>query len=127
MENEKRNFNILPSGKKIAIHKVANSALYRVAFTSGGELPPELSGMWTDAYQAQKAITAYITKKEREIDSLEESLAKVEKAEQEIESQEPVVTQEEPEVVEQSTVQESVPEKKVTKKKTVKKKSVAQK
>lgn len=64
--SEERNFNILPSGKQIAIFKVANTALYRVAFTDGGEVPEELSGMWTDPYKAQLAIKAYITKREAE-------------------------------------------------------------
>lgn len=64
--NTDRNFNTLPSGKKLGIYKVANTALYTIAFTSGGELPAELSGAYTDAYQAQRAIERYLNRKEME-------------------------------------------------------------
>lgn len=64
MNNTERNFNTLPSGKKLGIYKIANTALYKIAFTSGGELPKELQGAFTDAYQAQRAIGAYLTRVE---------------------------------------------------------------
>ena len=68
--NTERNFNTLPSGKELGVFKVANSSLYCIKFTSGGQLPAELDGKWTDAYQAQKTITAYLAKKEVEKDTV---------------------------------------------------------
>lgn len=53
-------------GKKFGIFKVANSSLYRIAFTSGGQVPEDLNGMWTDPYKAQRAIQAYLMKLDNE-------------------------------------------------------------
>jgi len=72
-----RNFNILPSGKKVGIYKVTNTSLYRIAFTSGGTLPDGLQGMWTDPYQAQRTIENYVKSKEREAKAEAERLQAV--------------------------------------------------
>lgn len=42
--------------KEVKIGKVTNSALYGLAFTTGGELPPELSGRFTSPDLARKAV-----------------------------------------------------------------------
>lgn len=52
-----------PNGKELKIYHVKNTALYKVAFTSGGELPEELSGMYTSPKFAQDAIEAYLAVK----------------------------------------------------------------
>lgn len=52
-------------GKEFGIWKVANSALYRIGFKGGGEVPKDLKGMWTDPYQAQRAIESYLLNKDK--------------------------------------------------------------
>lgn len=54
------NTNTTPKGKEIKIYKVANSALYKVAFTDGGELPDSLKGRWTNPKLAQDSIDTYL-------------------------------------------------------------------
>jgi len=70
------NKHYTPEGVQVRIHKVANSSLVRVAFSSGGELPAKLSGMWTSAQLAEKDIRDYLEErweaadfKERNVDS----------------------------------------------------------
>ena len=45
--------------KELKIYQVTNTALYKVAFTTGGKLPKHLSGMWTTPELAQKQIDVY--------------------------------------------------------------------
>ncbi len=49
-----------PNGKELKIYQVANTSLFKVAFTDGGALPEDLSGMWTNAKLAQEAISKYL-------------------------------------------------------------------
>jgi hypothetical protein len=53
-----------PNGKEIEIYRCPTSAQYRVKFTSGGELPVELSGLYTDSIIAQTDVLRYIEEKE---------------------------------------------------------------
>lgn len=61
--------NLTPNGKKLQIMKVPNTALYRVAFSEGGELPKELQGMWTAPYTAQRSIETYLDRRWNEHES----------------------------------------------------------
>ena len=54
---------ITPNGKQLGIYHVKNTALYKVAFQSGGELPKELEGMWTDTSRAHDAAQKYLKKR----------------------------------------------------------------
>lgn len=54
-------------GKTLGVYKVANTSLYRVSFTSGGQVPESLLGMWTDPVMAQKAIKGYLSKADNEV------------------------------------------------------------
>lgn len=54
-------------GKEIGVFKVAGTALYCIAFKSGGEIPQDLKGMWTEPRSAEKAITGYLAKQELEV------------------------------------------------------------
>jgi hypothetical protein len=53
------------NGKELKIYHVKNTALYKVAFTTGGELPAELQGMYTSPKFAQDAIEAYLAHKNK--------------------------------------------------------------
>ena len=70
MQEQERNFTTeeltTEAGKVLAVYKVGNSSLYKVAFTSGGQLPAELDGMWTNPVMAQKSIKAYLAKRKNE-------------------------------------------------------------
>lgn len=46
--------------KELKIYQVANSSLFKVAFTDGGQLPEDLTGKWTNAKLAQDAIEIYL-------------------------------------------------------------------
>lgn len=48
------------AGKELGIYRVANTALYKIAFTSGGELPKALEGMYTSPSKAMTAIEGYL-------------------------------------------------------------------
>lgn len=54
---------VTPNGKKIGIYHVKNSSLYKAAFESGGELPPELDQMFTDTDRAYKKAQSYVEKR----------------------------------------------------------------
>lgn len=54
------------AGKELGIFKVAGTALYCVAFKSGGECPSELKGMWTEPRAAEAAIKGYLAKRAME-------------------------------------------------------------
>ena len=49
---------ITSGGKEIALINVGN--LIKLQFTTGGELPEELSGLFTSRYFADLAITKYL-------------------------------------------------------------------
>mgnify|MGYP003340980188 CR=1 FL=1 len=53
-----------PNGKEIEIYRCPTSAQFRVKFTSGGELPEQLSGLYTDSLIAQTDVLRYIEEKE---------------------------------------------------------------
>lgn len=53
-----------PNGKEIEIYRCPVSAQYRIKFTSGGELPEQLSGLYTDSIIAQTDVLRYIEEKE---------------------------------------------------------------
>lgn len=55
---------ITPNGKELQITIAPNTSHHKISFTSGGELPVELSGLFTSTYEATKAILAYLGKKE---------------------------------------------------------------
>lgn len=84
MQEPKRNFTTeefkTPAGKQLAVFKVNNTSLYDIGFTSGGQVPEDLLGNWTDPVMAQKAIKVHLTKLENErlakIAKEEEKLAK---------------------------------------------------
>lgn len=54
---------VTPHGKQIGIYHVKNTALYKAAFESGGELPKELNGMFTDTTKAREAARKYVQRK----------------------------------------------------------------
>lgn len=49
-----------PGGKTIELFHEGFSL--RAKFTTGGQLPPELAGIWTSFTQAKTSIETYITK-----------------------------------------------------------------
>ncbi len=49
-------------GKNIGYGVRDGEILYSIYFPSGGEVPEQLTGMWTDEWQIKNAITAYINK-----------------------------------------------------------------
>lgn len=50
------------AGKKLAYSVKPNDALYTIHFTTGGQVPEVLSGMWNDQRQIVNAITAYLNR-----------------------------------------------------------------
>lgn len=52
-----------PDGKKIQIVKHPKFGGYVIEFTSGGQLPPELGGTWTNYERAKEAIRVYLGRK----------------------------------------------------------------
>lgn len=55
---------VTKGGKNIEIYTDSNSSLYRIKFTSGGELPWELGGLFTSTVFADIAIKGYLQKEE---------------------------------------------------------------
>jgi hypothetical protein len=53
-----------PNGKEIEIFRDKQSAQYKIQFTSGGELPEELTGIFTNELFAETAINKYLEKQE---------------------------------------------------------------
>lgn len=51
-------------GKKIQIAKDMTHSGYVIEFATGGQLPPELSGRWTNFDKALDAIKVYLNKNE---------------------------------------------------------------
>ena len=50
------------AGKKLAYSVKPNDALWTIHFTTGGQLPEGLGGMWNDERQIVNAITTYLNK-----------------------------------------------------------------
>lgn len=50
------------AGKEIGYKVPEGKAFYEIFFTTGGEIPEELSGGWTDARQIMNRVTAYLYK-----------------------------------------------------------------
>lgn len=48
-----------PLKKELKVFVKPNTALYSVAFTSGGELPKQLQGSWNSRALAERAIDIY--------------------------------------------------------------------
>jgi hypothetical protein len=53
-----------PNGKEIQIFRDRVSAQYKIQFSSGGELPEELTGIFTNELFAETAINKYLEKQE---------------------------------------------------------------
>ena len=53
-----------PNGKEIQIQRDPRSAQYFIQFDSGGELPEELTGIFTNELFAETAINKYLEKQE---------------------------------------------------------------
>lgn len=51
---------VTANGKEIAIVNAPGTGHYKMQFTSGGELPENLSGLYTSYKQAEKAAVSYI-------------------------------------------------------------------
>lgn len=51
---------VTPGGKEIELIVDNKSALYRFQFRSGGELPQELSGLFTEEKYARQALNRYL-------------------------------------------------------------------
>ena len=51
---------ITPAGKEIVAYHDPMGSHVKVKFTSGGELPAELAGLFTSKTFAEKAIIAYL-------------------------------------------------------------------
>lgn len=54
---------ITPGGKQLGIYHVKNTSLYKATFQSGGEVPKELSGMYTDTNRAYEAAKKYVSRR----------------------------------------------------------------
>lgn len=49
-----------PNGKEIATYVEPNSAMFRIKFVQGGELPTDLQGVFTSEKFADRAIKSYL-------------------------------------------------------------------
>jgi hypothetical protein len=49
-----------PNGKEIKIINAPGTGHYKIQFTQGGELPNELSGLYTSSAVAQVAVRNYL-------------------------------------------------------------------
>lgn len=56
---------VTPNGKTISTFIQPNSALVAVKFNQGGELPAELSGLFTSVKGAETAIKHYLKRQEQ--------------------------------------------------------------
>jgi len=56
---------ITPNGKQIDI--VPKGSHYKIQFSSGGELPSSLSGLFTSRGEAETAVNVYLICKERSV------------------------------------------------------------
>lgn len=51
---------VTPAGKEIVAFHDPKGSHVKIKFTSGGELPPELAGLFTSLSFAEKAIISYL-------------------------------------------------------------------
>lgn len=49
-----------PNGKEISIVNAPGTGHYKIQFTQGGELPNELTGLFTSSAVAQVAVQSYL-------------------------------------------------------------------
>lgn len=54
---------ITPNGKEISIAVVPGTQHYKIHFTQGGELPVELTGLYTSYKKALMDVAVYLGKK----------------------------------------------------------------
>lgn len=66
----------LDSGKELKISNVVGTSLYGVSFTSGGQLPERLSGLYTDYNTAEKEVIAYLESKVSSVSNQQNGAAK---------------------------------------------------
>ena len=62
-----------PNGKELAIVRCPKTAHLNIQFTTGGELPQELSGIYTSEAFAKKAITSYLENKKPVVKEVKET------------------------------------------------------
>lgn len=55
---------VTEKGKEITTYPEGRN--YRIKFTSGGELPEQLSGIFTDQRKVEEAINIYLGKKSKD-------------------------------------------------------------
>jgi len=55
------------AGKILAVYKIGGTSLYNIGFTSGGQVPKELLGAWTDPVMAHRAIKVYLHNKPKTV------------------------------------------------------------
>ena len=51
---------VTANGKEIAIVNAPGTGHYKIQFTTGGELPQVLTGLYTSAFEADKAARNYV-------------------------------------------------------------------
>jgi hypothetical protein len=51
---------VTPQGKEIQIYIDPKTAFRKLSFTSGGELPEQLSGIFTSEREAMRAVNDYV-------------------------------------------------------------------
>ena len=57
--------NVTPAGKELEIVNLSGYNLFKIQFTSGGQLPDYMSGTYTKKEYAQKDIDTYLASKEK--------------------------------------------------------------
>jgi len=57
--------HVTPNGKEVVVVNKPGTGHYKVQFTSGGELPEELSGLYTTTHAANIAIVSYIERQKQ--------------------------------------------------------------
>ena len=57
---------VTPAGKEIVAYHDPMGSHVKIKFTSGGELPEELAGLFTSKTFAEKAIIAYLDRVSKE-------------------------------------------------------------
>jgi len=50
------------AGKEIAYRVPEGKPLYEIFFTSGGQIPPALSGAWNDIRQIKAVVSNYLSR-----------------------------------------------------------------
>lgn len=54
-----------PEGKEIGYCFKPGTSLYQIAFASGGQLPKELEGVFSNLHAVQGKVAAYLASKEK--------------------------------------------------------------